>query len=462
MFALRSRSRHIQAHRPWCFLAIFLVTSIAPLQLARSRTWHIQSDGTGDAPTIQAGVDSASVGDTVLVAAGAFVDTHPVLIDGALRDVNVFMSKAISLISENGPSQTSIGSSASDVAIYVDGVGLGGEISGFRIQTSFSGYDCLSARSTTAAPSFLTGIKCRFSSLRITNNEIIGNEYGIELSHSPAVISANSISQAYYGIGCHAGSDAEISNNFVTVCGSLLYSDGSAPRIIDNDLSNACSAIVCTSGSGPIIAGNRISDTSPVAVDCGRSSVTILDNQFTNSNLAVRLNVMEGTTVVRGNIFYSQVSGALSLSDNPNATIIIENNSIDLTTLGYAIFCQRASSPTIRQNIIVRSVGGVSCIANSLPVIECNDVFVPMGTGYGGSCSDQTGVNGNISADPQFCGLPESNNYYLQGDSPCAPGNHPNGFNCGQIGALDASCGTVETKPMTWGAIKALYGGGKK
>ena len=36
-------------------------------QPASGRTWHIFNDGTGDAHTVQAGIDSAAVGDTVLV-----------------------------------------------------------------------------------------------------------------------------------------------------------------------------------------------------------------------------------------------------------------------------------------------------------------------------------------------------------------------------------------------------------
>jgi hypothetical protein len=50
-------------------LAFFLLP-----EPAASRTWHILPDGTGDAPTIQAGIDSAAAGDIVEVACGDYFE----------------------------------------------------------------------------------------------------------------------------------------------------------------------------------------------------------------------------------------------------------------------------------------------------------------------------------------------------------------------------------------------------
>jgi hypothetical protein len=53
-------------------LALLLVlVSMGP---ALARTWHILPDGNGDAPTIQAAVDSSAHGDTVLVAPGTYLE----------------------------------------------------------------------------------------------------------------------------------------------------------------------------------------------------------------------------------------------------------------------------------------------------------------------------------------------------------------------------------------------------
>jgi len=56
----------------------FLLQMVFALTLnpspASSRTWKIQPDGSGDAPTIQAGIDSAAVGDTVSVLSGTYFE----------------------------------------------------------------------------------------------------------------------------------------------------------------------------------------------------------------------------------------------------------------------------------------------------------------------------------------------------------------------------------------------------
>ena len=51
---------------------------------------------------------------------------------------------------------------------------------------------------------------------------------------------------------------------------------------------------------------------------------------------------------------------------------------------------------------------------------------------------NHTDHGGNIEADPLFCDRVE---YLLQGDSPCLAGNHPDGIDCGTIGARGVGCG---------------------
>lgn len=65
----------------------------------------------------------------------------------------------------------------------------------------------------------------------------------------------------------------------------------------------------------------------------------------------------------------------------------------------------------------------------------CNNVWNNPGGNWIGT-SDPTGVNGNISADPLFCDS-VTHQLGLAASSPCLPGNHPDGWDCGLIGALE-------------------------
>ena len=71
---------HHRGPAPWrlaafAFALATCLTAILPGS-ARARTWRITTDGTGDAPTIQAGIDSAIAGDIVLLAPGTYTWTQ--------------------------------------------------------------------------------------------------------------------------------------------------------------------------------------------------------------------------------------------------------------------------------------------------------------------------------------------------------------------------------------------------
>ena len=97
---------------------------------------------------------------------------------------------------------------------------------------------------------------------------------------------------------------------------------------------------------------------------------------------------------------------------------------------------------------------GLAC---SGPIaFECSDVF----GNAGGDALCGPDLGGNFSADPLFCLVrwPDFGFSGLQNGSPCWPGNHPSGAECGRIGVEDSNptCET-RTEVKTWSAVKRAY-----
>lgn len=60
------------------------LVSFSCFSAVTAQTWHVLPDGSGDAPTIQAGIDSSSAGDTVLVSCGVYFESSIVVKSGIL------------------------------------------------------------------------------------------------------------------------------------------------------------------------------------------------------------------------------------------------------------------------------------------------------------------------------------------------------------------------------------------
>lgn len=322
----------------------------ASVQSVKARTWHIYSDGSGDAPTVAAAIDSAAAGDTVLVAPGSYITGV---------DIGLDIDKSIHLISEEGPEKTFLGvlnMYESSTVVSLTNLDANSSLVGFTIRDGHPWWGPAG------------GIHVRNSSTRILNNIIRGNSYGFGGAG---------------GIYCEGDGSPIIRNN-------IIYGNQGSALFVDS-----CSAVI---------------DSNTIA-----------------------FNEAWGDWMPAG--------GVVIDSDRP---VTITNNIIVYNT------------GTIAGN----PVAGVYCISGSSGIeFTCNCVFGNTPADYGGSYTDQTGMNGNISLDPQFCAVrPDSSgNYYLQSDSPCAPDHHPDGDACGVIGAVHVGCGTTGAERESWGGIKSRY-----
>jgi hypothetical protein len=97
--------------------------------------------------------------------------------------------------------------------------------------------------------------------------------------------------------------------------------------------------------------------------------------------------------------------------------------------------------------------GGVCATEGHLPSLLCCDVYANDEGDYDDVVGDQTGINHNFSADPEFCDR-LSEDYRLFDTSPCLPSASP----CGeQVGRFGQACSNPVSE-MSWGRVKGLWG----
>jgi predicted outer membrane repeat protein len=184
-------------------------------------------------------------------------------------------------------------------------------------------------------------------------------------------------------------------------------------------------------GSGGAIS---VSDATPVINNC-----TFSGDSCSFYGAALWCRNTAPTTLSRCT-FYGESAGmdtrsAIHLEETSPATM--ENCIVAFTTKGKALLCEDAGS---------------------IASLTCCDIYGNAGGDWVDNIADQAGTNGNFSADPLFCGA-GMGVFTLEACSPCLPGNHPSGYDCGApVGALGEGCGCGQpTKPATWGAVKSIF-----
>lgn len=158
---------------------LLVVAAIAALfafgTSAFGRTWYIKAGGGGDVPTIRAGIDSATVGDVVLVARGVYSSTVQVQADGQPTIVNAYVTEDMSLQSEKSSSLTKIDASDSAISALIVGVISSAEVASFEISIASQSKWCLLTRGAARAvvqARYAAAIRCDASN-RVTQDNTI-------------------------------------------------------------------------------------------------------------------------------------------------------------------------------------------------------------------------------------------------------------------------------------------------
>jgi hypothetical protein len=364
-------------------VSVILTSFLTVGSAAAATVIHVPADQ----PTIQAGINAASTGDTVLVAPGAYKEN----ID--------FKGKAITVKSSGGAKVTIIdGGNSAPVVTFATGETLLSVLTGFTIQngtsTFNSGYDGGGIIVSAASPTIRNNV--------IQNNTACDGGGGIATGFASPSIQGNTIRNNSQS-GCSGG----IGGGGISVRGA------SSARIIGNIIENNSWSSSDGGGIALFAAGSTFIENN-----------VILGNSSGGSGGGISmLNDASGTLIVQNLIYGNSAFGGSGVYwSNPPAALV--NNTIvdGPSSSGSTVQADDFATPiTVANNVIVASKGATNALfctsanISNPQTFYANDVFSTKGAAYGGMCADQTGMNGNISASAHFAG---SSNFRLKGGSP--------------------------------------------
>ena len=383
-------SKCVAGLRRFCLAGCLIAIFVASPFLHAQNTIHVPTDQA----TIQAAINAANNGDTVLVAPGKYVE-----------NIN-FGGKAITVTSSGGPSVTTIdGGANGSVVTFNTGETNQSILSGFTITNGFqSGF-------------WGAGIYISGASPTISGNIITGNHaavgIGIYVGGGSPLIQNNTITandQKGAGDGGQGGGGILVSGNSTTPAN---------PQILGNTITNNSVASGGDGGgisidyfSGPLVQGNLIQGNSAYN-DGGGISVASYNSPIIVENVIINNSVLG---------YYSGGGMWVSANSSPE---IFTNNTIAANTTAYnktsGIFVTGfAQNATFTNNIVVAAAGQAAATCDSTyssisPLLSYNDAFSSSGQNWSGIC-DTTSQPGNISADPQF--INAGTEFHLQWGSP--------------------------------------------
>lgn len=356
---------------------------------AVGNTIHVPADQ----PTIQAAINAAVNGDTVLVS------------DGTYKENINFLGKNITVTSVNGNKATTIdGGKLDTVVIFKTQETSAAVLNGFTITNGLAG-------SNGATFGEGGGIAVLNASPNITNNVITANGAcngaGIGVGFAGPLIQGNTITNNFQ-FGCSGG----IGGGGISIRG-----ESSNTRVVNNVISNNVmvnsgingGGIELFAGGSPLIQGNVISNNNQFGLSMVNSSTPQMVQNLiihnTGGGLVYLFGGGTGMTIIN-NTFADNDAQPASISQSTASVIggilppdvVVQNNLLIAKAGQTAIFCAFPIASTA--------------------VFTANNVFSDGGLAFDPGCGTvPTGTSGNISSDPFFVD-PSVDNFHLQPVSP--------------------------------------------
>jgi hypothetical protein len=441
-------------------LLLAALAAIAVPRPADCRSWYVYLDGSGDAPTIQAAVDSAAAsGDSILVGPGqyfqAVVINNKSLVMRSLegRDQTwIIRNPAALTLSGTGTKKivdvTFSGTAGANGLGTFDSCAFSFCVTGAVVPAGQVGSftSCLFGPGGTGVSGRGTFIECEFS----------GNEIGASVTNS-TFTNCEFSGNHDWGVstfGSCTFTDCDIVDNDT---GGLL-ANGDAPQVTTRLTNctvsgNGTSAIFGTGGTGgpPPVEAVNVECRSTLVSDngglggSGFVTFTMIDCEITGNGPSGAFRVYLTRCAVWGNASYLK---ARSVSQFPGELTMTEST---YHANGFGISADPAfTNPgrvTVTRSIVSGTLDGrgvPQCSQTQFPElvlsVGCSDIF---GNAGGDDVCPEAGAN-NFSLDPLFCDA-AAGDFTLFPNSPCAPANSPAG--CDLIGAFPVGCQIVGIDP---------------
>ena len=370
-------------------------------------------------PTIQAGLEAAVAGDTVLVGCGTYYE-H-----------GLVMTSGVTLTSETGFPD----------CVTIDAVNLDRVIDCFELDetSTIQGLTIKNGRNHVSSPTELGGggVRCWLSSVRVLRCAFIDNYSALT---GGGGLAANPL--PLYVESC-----VFVGNSTDDAGGGAIFSQVGATQITD------CQFEGNTAKSGGAVATYlceaTIEDCAFVgnsthwyhggaidlySCDAAISRCTFIGNTATAFGGGIHCNFGSDAAIVNCTFAHNTAEDGAGVATGINSHPTVENSIIAFSFAGGAVYCHDYDPGTIS--------------------LACCDLYGNTEGDWVDCGAGQQGVDGNFSEDPMFCGdAAPGSPYALELGSPCAAENSQG---CGLLGAWDVGC-ISPVNSRSWGQIKTLY-----